>query len=1182
MKINEIFVKDLSRKINGVVKAEQRDPAVIWQELDEFVVTRELSKHIDSFFQTYIEFLDRPNDLEASNRNGVWISGFFGSGKSHFLKILSYLLENIDAQDPVSGARKRAVEFLKGKISDPLLFNNIRKAVSSSCDVILFNIDSKADVHEDSQAQLLSVFTKVFNEHQGYCGQYPYVAELESQLQKESLLELYIEHFRSVSSFDWLESRDNFHFVRDDVIESLKLTKSMSHESASIWFDGCEQNYSNSPEAFAKKIKQYLDFQPPNHRIIFLVDEMGQFIGSDGQRMLKLQTIAEDLGIHCGGRAWVVVTSQEDIDATIGDMKSRLKQDFSKIQGRFKCRLSLSSANTDEVIQFRLLDKTPPAKINLGNLFDEKRDILKHQLSFTSDCATLKNFKDTDDFIKNYPFVPFQYQLVQKVFETIRTSGVSGAHLSKGERSMLDSFQIAAQKISDKDVGAMVPIYSFYSAIEGFLDTTIKRTIDQAVDNTSLKPFDIDVLKTLFLIRRIDNLVKPNIENLVTLSITEVDSDKLGLKKVIGESLNRLEKETLINRSGDHYYFLTNEERDIGTQIKNTDVSMSEEVKLLSELIYEEAIKAGAKHRYSVNKKDYSYNKLLDGIPHGFKVDNELTVEIVSPLSEDSNGDDVYYLNRSTTDKGKIIFRLPDNQDLLKELKTYKQTHKFITMKSDSSGAPSFMRILEDRAAENKSRRTRIVQLLSESFLNSDCFVCGNSLELKSSNPGDCLTAALDYLISNVYSKLGYIKKSHDDPVKEIKYLLTSDSPTQETLIANLDKDNPDAINEIQTYIRYAVMKNQHIELTDIIKYFSSRPFGWPEWETIILVTRLFVAREIKLISGEALGLKDAYGPLTKTPQWKLISIQKMRVPGKEDLEKAKKIAQTIFGSIGPDDSEGLSRFIQEKLEVWRSTLANYKIIVDNGTYPGKKEIDDGLTVLNNLVQIVDPFEFFSSFNSSENELTYLEEDFRELTDFYENHRTLWNNLISKVAVYKQIQNELEAQFAPEHPVKSLTEILNSPRPYDKLKTVESLIEQVDAVYLKILDSKKLEATNKIGGFIEETKTHLNSIKAPDNLCNQALRPIQEIKKLLESETSVPQVAYHLQQADVAYGQALDLIVEPSVVTGEPIRKIESIKLSTLMKSEVIETEQQVNDFVDKLRQTLLEKINQAIKVRIS
>jgi hypothetical protein len=171
MKIQEIFVKDLSRKINGVVKAEQRDPAVIWQELDEFVVTRELSKHIDSFFKTYLEFLDKPYDHSASARNGVWISGFFGSGKSHFLKILSYLLENIEAQDPVSNIQRRAVDFLKDKIADPLLFNDIRQAVNSSCDVILFNIDSKADVHEGSQAQLLSVFTKVFNELQGFCGE---------------------------------------------------------------------------------------------------------------------------------------------------------------------------------------------------------------------------------------------------------------------------------------------------------------------------------------------------------------------------------------------------------------------------------------------------------------------------------------------------------------------------------------------------------------------------------------------------------------------------------------------------------------------------------------------------------------------------------------------------------------------------------------------------------------------------------------------------------------------------------------------------------------------------------------------------------------------------------------------------------------------------------------------------
>ena len=152
MKIQEIFTKDLSRTINGVVKAEQRAPAVIWQELDEFVVTRELSKHLNDFFNIYLEYLDHPDDQAATSRNGVWISGFFGSGKSHLLKTLSYLLENFEAHNPASGMKKKAIDFLEKKIQDPLFFNTIKRAVNYGSDVILFNIDSKADVHEDASS----------------------------------------------------------------------------------------------------------------------------------------------------------------------------------------------------------------------------------------------------------------------------------------------------------------------------------------------------------------------------------------------------------------------------------------------------------------------------------------------------------------------------------------------------------------------------------------------------------------------------------------------------------------------------------------------------------------------------------------------------------------------------------------------------------------------------------------------------------------------------------------------------------------------------------------------------------------------------------------------------------------------------------------------------------------------
>lgn len=103
MSIKDIFFKELDRPINGVVKADQSDDATVHQELDEYVVTNELEKHFRSFFESYSTDL---NDPSIANRVGVWISGFFGSGKSHFLKTLSYLLANIEARDDQGIARK--------------------------------------------------------------------------------------------------------------------------------------------------------------------------------------------------------------------------------------------------------------------------------------------------------------------------------------------------------------------------------------------------------------------------------------------------------------------------------------------------------------------------------------------------------------------------------------------------------------------------------------------------------------------------------------------------------------------------------------------------------------------------------------------------------------------------------------------------------------------------------------------------------------------------------------------------------------------------------------------------------------------------------------------------------------------------------------------------------------------
>lgn len=152
MHIRELFDRPVDRPINGVIKADQDDAASVWQELDEYVVTKELDTHFRRFFAAFLEGIDNVGDLSVIGKAGVWISGFFGSGKSHFLKILSYLLaNNVVAWN---GQSRRAIDFFDGKIQDAMLAADMKRAVAADTDVILFNIDSKADSVEIGRAHV--------------------------------------------------------------------------------------------------------------------------------------------------------------------------------------------------------------------------------------------------------------------------------------------------------------------------------------------------------------------------------------------------------------------------------------------------------------------------------------------------------------------------------------------------------------------------------------------------------------------------------------------------------------------------------------------------------------------------------------------------------------------------------------------------------------------------------------------------------------------------------------------------------------------------------------------------------------------------------------------------------------------------------------------------------------------
>ena len=1184
MQIQHLFQRDILRPINGVVKADQLDETSVWQELDEFVVTKELRQHFQTFFTSYCEAIQHPNDPDVAGNIGIWISGFFGSGKSHFIKVLSYLLRNREHHH--DGQSKKAVDFFADKIADAMLFGDIKRAMASHTDVILFNIDSKADNRTGRDA-LLAVFLRVLNEMQGYSGDHPHIAHLERYLESKGKRTDFHEAYRNASGNEWVDDRDAYHFHRDEVVKALTKTLTLSQESAEKWVDGAEESFALTVENFCKWVKQYLDSKGNNGRLIFLVDEVGQFIGTDSQLMLNLQTITENLGTICGGRAWIVVTSQEDIDAVLGEMKSTRGNDFSKIQGRFRTRLSLSSANVDEVIQARLLAKRPEVVEDLQTLFTNKGDILKNQLTFTHCGMTFKSYKDSEDFSRNYPFSPYQFQLVQNIFEVIRKHGATGLHLSRGERSILDAFQSAGKQAALQEVGILVPLYRFYPSIESFLDTSVKRTIDQAKENSSLEqPFDIYLLQVLFLIRYVEE-VKGNVDNLVTLCLNEIDMDRLALRRKVEESLQRLEKETLINRSGDNYFFLTNEERDINREIKTVDLNSSEETKLLGELVFQEVLKDTRKYRYPINKMDFSINRVCDRTPIGNRAEGGLQMAVLTPMADEyERYDKAKCILESSQEEGYVLVRLGNDERLGRELRTYLQTEKYVRHKNDGTIPETTKRILRDIQDDNRARRDRLVTLLSDMLSGADYFVAGQSIKRDAGSPTLALQEAMEYLIRNTFSKMGYLKRLSEEPEKEIQAVLRSNDIAQQNMALQAADSNQEAIEDVRNYVDLCTKAHRQIILYDMIeKRYANRPYGWPSLEVALLVARLLVLGELNLImDSTAIPVEKAYDPLTTPSKWRRITVTKRKTADPHLLQQARTLGKELFSTMGPDGEDPLYRFLTQQLKEWESSLEGYRPLAETGKYPGREEITDGLAIIKRLLADQESFPFLERFKELKQDLLKLADEFRDLNQFYTHQRSTWEKLQQAYEEFQLNRLELDRDSQAASALTRMRDILKASNPYGLIKEAEDLIATVSQVNTKLITEHRKQSSKKITGYIQRLEKDISCVKEAEAIKATCLRPLEQLLHQVEQGKSLAHITQGETEGLSEYDKAMALLETfvPKTAERPVVKKQRIIQPANLVPTPYLETEEEVEQFLATLEGKLRQAIdnNERIEIR--
>ncbi len=1154
MKIEDIFEKDITRAMNPVIKVNDLDDSALYQELDEYVVTKDIDKNFEKLYKAVAKGFGGGD----KDHIGVWISGDFGSGKSHFLKICSFLLQNRVVKD------KKAVDYFRDKPGlNEVTLRMMQDVGRREVETILFDIDSKSKRSQDEDA-LAQVFMGVFNEKLGLCFDNS-VAKMERYLEENGLYDDFKQQYKSKSGKEWTIDRTRAAFVIGKVAEALVACGAYSSmEEAKGVADSIAKESPVSVEEFANLVGEYCESRGPGYNLFFMVDEVGQFISKNVQKMLKLQTLTECIGVRCKGQAWIIVTSQEDVDAIVSEVSSN---DFSKIQGRFTTRIKMTSSNVKEVIEKRVLQKKEGAWTELGVFYESNRTDIQNKLGMINQ-AEIRLYRDAKEFADTYPFIPYQYSMLQDMLTSLRNKSASGKNLSNAARSMLRIFKDTAASASEMDTNYITPLYAFYDAIQPELDSPTNIVFNNAAECSRLDDFDINVLKTLFLVKYYDKLDK-TLDNIAAL-MTSSFSDKRGdLKEEVEDSLKNLVRENFVQAYANTYMFLSNEEQEISREIRNEVVDQGMIYKDISDVAF------GNIFNLSSGKlKGRQFNKFVEdeNIMH---TDYELSVRIL-------------ITNRVTdpfipeTSADSILFKIPDGKMVVNAFADYLRTENYIRKKEGTQQAPGIKSILDGKHNEIKFMREYARSLLDTALKNSRVFINRNESTISDSlSPEKRLSDAMDALVASVYNKHEYV--DHTRASKEIDgFLETKILDTYENVISGMQN----AFEDLIGYMESQETRNVSLVVKDIMDRYRKKPYGFEtedvQWMLAVLLKygRIDLTFEGKSYCGAGCSYRDAKNCILTSKNYDKVRVNLRQAITQNQIIRASDIIRVLFAKTSMKTEESVVRECNAgasaRLDEINSCLEIYR---NNPKYPGRDTFVNAREAVEKLFKLKSP-ELFTFIDENEEKLRNLNDEIQYIFDFLQpdsNSRKLFDRGISTLDRCNSIRVYLDQDTKDK--LGKISGILDSGVLPD-LPKLNCLCDDVDETIDATTEHVRNCELERLKNIMEQDG-HL--FEAYPELCEKFRNELACILEEIQNGTSIPQIMTAIGSISGIISSLKAKIPEPLGPGHEPsappiespTSKNAKIMVRTIAPTEVktIGSEQDIEVVLNGMREKMKEKL---------
>ena len=830
MKIKDLFLKDPTRWFERVIKIDEIEPKKLAKDLDDYVITDEIKEYLTTILDEFLESKRGQPDWVCA-----WISGYFGCGKTHFLKTLAAILGNLPVWPPDSNGLVKTLDYFGKRWHLPYTEHLKKEFVVKP--VLINLLYSKTQ----ETPSLCEIIYREFMVDCGYASE-PWVAEMERQLKLDGLFEDFKKKVKETSGKDWEILRQTPLYTRNimaNVLPTIAPEKFFDKESALKAIEDQERAIKLNPDWLAKRLKEEAEaLDPQKGRIVLLLDEVGLYVGDSHDRLMELQAFSETISKQMG-KLWLIVTAQEALEEKIPEV-AKVETEFQKLKDRFRMKATLTPKNISTVVQKRVLEKdaASPAFSELRKKFSERSGRLAEAAMLKGvarDINLYTRLPSEEDFLRYYPFLPFHLDLTQRALGLIRGKGYGTQGLTGRERTMLDLVRASIRPLLDKPIGMLITLDEIFNAIEeelGALRGSEMAQMKELIELEEKEKLPVQkVAKALYLLQQVGDWLPTTSENIASVLFDSMDSNYHQILDSVQQSLEILCKANYASKKEGKFRFLTGMERWFEEEVHReiAKIPNVKKMKLMREILGEK-LSEFQKLRYKDIRDIEIRIEIDDQIfwPRG-----HIILKVYSPVNLPESTDSLEM--ETAKEKEKIYLLCALEPSFIKKVEYCLALEKVIDERKKEGLSEDEGRLVKEKEGDlDYLRHEELPRECLKLLKNGDLIFNGQHIGLSGKEWKRELRNAISACIEEIcydFDKAA-VKVKEEDIIK----ILSWKGGPLPTVYCNLGIiDNSNNIREeapilatILSEIKARVKKHDHRRTgKDLTAYFTSPPYCW-------------------------------------------------------------------------------------------------------------------------------------------------------------------------------------------------------------------------------------------------------------------------------------------------------------------------------------------------------------------